>query len=167
MTAVERQSPVSPASGLLSIGELGQRTGVATSALRYYDELGLVRPAAREAGGQRRYAPSAVQQVALIRFLGAVGFSLREITFFLAGEQPSRRQLINRKLTELADQRRQLEVALELLEHGRTCPAGDPLTCSRFWSIIEGHRNGLSLAESHARVHRTSEEMSGSRGSAA
>jgi len=35
---------------LLSIGELSERTGVPTSTLRYYDDLGLVRPAARVAG---------------------------------------------------------------------------------------------------------------------
>jgi DNA-binding transcriptional MerR regulator len=44
----------------LSIGELAERSGVATTALRYYDQLGLVRPAARDSGGRRRYAASAV-----------------------------------------------------------------------------------------------------------
>jgi DNA-binding transcriptional MerR regulator len=39
---------------LLSIGELAERTGVAATALRYYDQLGLVRPAERESGGRRR-----------------------------------------------------------------------------------------------------------------
>jgi DNA-binding transcriptional MerR regulator len=153
VAAVRDKRRSSSTSGLLSIGELAERTGVATTALRYYDELGLVRPAARESG-RRRYAASAVEEVGVIRFLREVGFTLAEIdTFLAAGEQRSRQEVIDRKLAEFAEQQHQLEVARELLGHGRTCPAGDPMQCSRFWSIIEGHRDGLSLEESHARVH--------------
>lgn len=127
---------------------------MATSALRYYDQLGLVRPVARESGGRRRYDASAVADVGVIRFLGEVGFTLAETASFLAvGGQSSRQEIINRKLAEIIGQQRQLGVARELLEHGRTCPAGDPLECSRFWSIIEEHRHGLSLKDSHARAH--------------
>ncbi len=43
----------------LTIGELAKRTGVATSALRYYEELGLL-PAPGRVSGQRRYPESAV-----------------------------------------------------------------------------------------------------------
>ena len=71
-----RESSVTPR--LLSIGELAERTGVATTALRYYDELGLVRPTAR-ASGRRRYPTSAVMEVGVILFLREVGFSLAEI----------------------------------------------------------------------------------------
>jgi DNA-binding transcriptional MerR regulator len=139
---------------LLSIGELAERTGVATTALRYYDQLGLVRPAARESGGRRRYAASSVADVSVIRFFREVGFTLAEIDSLLAaGKQRSRQEIIDRKLAEFTEQQHQLKVARELLEHGRRCPAGDPMRCSRFWSIIEGHRRGLSLEESHARVH--------------
>jgi DNA-binding transcriptional MerR regulator len=138
---------------LLSIGELAERTGVPTTALRYYDELGLVRPTARESG-RRRYAPSAVEEVGVIRFLREVGFTLAEITSFLAeDESGSRQELVERKLAQLVEQQHQLEVAREVLEHGRHCPAGDPMACSRFWSIIDGHRRGRSLEESHAQVH--------------
>jgi DNA-binding transcriptional MerR regulator len=138
---------------LLSIGELAERTGVPTTALRYYDELGLVRPTARESG-RRRYAASAVEEVGVIRFLREVGFTLAEISAFLAVDEPApRQQIIDRKLAQVVEQQHQLEVAREVLEHGRRCPAGDPMICSRFWSIIEEHRQGLSLEASHARVH--------------
>jgi DNA-binding transcriptional MerR regulator len=127
---------------------------VATTALRYYDQLGLVRPAARESGGRRRYAESAVAEVGVIRFFGEVGFTLAEIDSFLAtGERRARQEIIDRKLAAVTEQQHQLEVARELLEHGRTCPVGDPMNCSRFWAIIEAHHHGLSLEESHARVH--------------
>ena len=154
MAAVPDERRSSSTPGLLSIGELAERSGVATTALRYYEQLGLLRPEARERGGRRRYAASAVAEVGVIRFFREVGFTLAEIHCFLAaGEQGSRQEIINRKLAEFTEQQHQLEVARELLEHGRRCRAGDPLRCPRFWSIVDGRRHGLSLEESHARVH--------------
>ena len=56
------------AARLIPIGELARRTGVAVTALRYYDELGLVRPTSR-ASGQRRYAESAIGRVGVVLLL--------------------------------------------------------------------------------------------------
>lgn len=141
------------AAHLLSIGELAERTGVARTALRYYDDLGLVRPAARESG-QRRYAESAIKEVRVICFLREVGFSLSEVAAFLtAGDRRLRNEIVARKLAELAEQRHRLDVALIALEHGQRCPAGDPTQCPRFWSIIDGQRSGLSLEDSHNLAH--------------
>jgi DNA-binding transcriptional MerR regulator len=49
--------------GLLTIGELARRIGVAASALRYWEEVGLL-PAPARVSGQRRYSDAAVAQVA-------------------------------------------------------------------------------------------------------
>jgi DNA-binding transcriptional MerR regulator len=152
MPANERTlaSPVTPA--LLSIGELSERTGVPATTLRYYDELGLVRPTAR-AAGRRRYAATAVRNVGVILFFREIGFSLTEIGRFISGERQCQREMIDHKLAELAERQHSIEVARTALEHGRQCPANEPMKCSRFWSIIEGRLRGLSLEESHARVH--------------
>jgi DNA-binding transcriptional MerR regulator len=148
----------------LSIGQLAERTGVAATALRYYDELGLVRPATRSPTVRRSYAASAVAEVGVIRFLGEVGFSLAEIRQFLtAGEGRARQQIVAHKLAEVTEQQHRLDVARELLEHGQTCPADDPMQCSRFWSIIDGHLHGRSLDESHARVHEAQPRQSDGR----
>jgi DNA-binding transcriptional MerR regulator len=152
MPATERALPSSVTPTLLSIGELSERTGVPTSALRYYDELGLVRPAAR-AAGRRRYTASAVRDVGLIVFFREIGFSLTEIGRLMTGDRQDLREMIDNKLAELAKQQHRIEVARTALEHGRQCPASDPMKCSRFWSIIEGRLRGLSLEESHARAH--------------
>lgn len=149
MVATERTAAP---SAFLSIGELAERTGVPTSTLRYYDELGLVPPAAR-AAGRRRYAASAVRDVGVVLFLREIGFSLAEIERFIAGERQDRRELIDDKLVELAEQQHRIEVARTALEHGRRCPASEPMQCSRFWSIIDGRLRGLALEESHARAH--------------
>jgi DNA-binding transcriptional MerR regulator len=152
MPATERNLPPSVTPTLLSIGELSERTGVPTTALRYYDELGLVRPAAR-AAGRRRYAASAVGDVGVILFFREIGFSLAEIGRLIAGERHCRREIIDHKLAELTELQHRIEVARTALEHGRQCAASEPMKCSRFWSIIEGRQRGLSLEESHARAH--------------
>ena len=53
-------------SEFLTVGQLSQRTGVTTSALRYYDELGLVRPT-RRVSGHRRYTVDAVAAALALR----------------------------------------------------------------------------------------------------
>ena len=141
----------SEAAGLLSIGELAARTGVATTALRFYDELGLVRPKVR-VSGRRRYAESAEVEVGVVLFLREVGFSLAEIGALLGGGK-SWKEAMDRKLAELAEQQHRLDVARAALEHARRCPAGEPVQCPRFWSIIRGQLRGLSLEESHAVLH--------------
>jgi DNA-binding transcriptional MerR regulator len=137
---------------LMSIGQLAKRTGVAVTALRYYDELGLVRPKSR-ASGQRRYDETALRAVGVVLFLRDVGFSLSEVGE-LIGCRPARRSaIIDRKLAALIEHERRLRVARIALEHGRVCPAKDPLRCPRFWSIVDAHLSGDSIADSHATVH--------------
>lgn len=145
------------AEPLLPIGELARRTGVAITALRYYDELGLVRPEAR-ASGQRRYAESAVREVGVVLFLRDVGFSLAEIAE-LGGEggvgagSDRWAALVERKVAELAEQERSLRVARTALEHAGDCPAEDPTRCPRFWAIVDARLAGASVEDSHAVVH--------------
>ncbi|MDI5963238.1 redox-sensitive transcriptional activator SoxR [Streptomyces sp. SL13] len=69
---------------LLTIGELADRSGLATSALRYYEELGLIH-AERTAGGQRRFARSTLRRVAFVRAAQQVGLTLEEAGAALAG----------------------------------------------------------------------------------
>lgn len=67
----------------LAIGALSERTGVAPSALRYYEAEGLIQ-ATRSSGGQRRYARDVVRRVSFIRVAQHVGLSLDEIRDALA-----------------------------------------------------------------------------------
>jgi MerR family redox-sensitive transcriptional activator SoxR len=63
---------------LLTIGDLAARSGVATSALRYYERLGLIR-STRTGGNQRRYERAELRRVAFIRVAAQVGVPLDEI----------------------------------------------------------------------------------------
>jgi MerR family transcriptional regulator, redox-sensitive transcriptional activator SoxR len=67
----------------LTIGELARRAGVAASALRYYEQLGLIF-AQRTTCGQRRYARATLRRVAFIRAAQTVGLSLGEVRTALA-----------------------------------------------------------------------------------
>jgi MerR family transcriptional regulator, redox-sensitive transcriptional activator SoxR len=67
----------------ITIGEFARRAGVAASALRYYEELGLI-SAERSAGGQRRYLRAMLRRVAFIRAAQTVGLSLAEVRAALA-----------------------------------------------------------------------------------
>jgi MerR family redox-sensitive transcriptional activator SoxR len=62
----------------LSIGAVSERTGVAHSALRFYEAEGLIH-ATRSAGGQRRYPRDVLRRVSFIRIAQQVGLSLEEI----------------------------------------------------------------------------------------
>jgi MerR family redox-sensitive transcriptional activator SoxR len=62
----------------LTIGELSARSGVATSALRFYGDMGLLK-ADRTAGGHRVYPRHALRKVAFIRIAQRVGLTLEEI----------------------------------------------------------------------------------------
>ncbi len=67
----------------ITIGELAARSGVATSALRFYEASGLI-VAERSGGNQRRYARPVLRRVAFIRAAQQVGLSLDEIREALA-----------------------------------------------------------------------------------
>jgi MerR family redox-sensitive transcriptional activator SoxR len=68
---------------LLSIGELSERTGVATSALRFYEDEGLI-SSERSGAGQRRYHRETLRRVSFIRIAQKVGLSLEQIRDSLA-----------------------------------------------------------------------------------
>jgi len=71
------------ATDLLTVGEIARRSGFTQSAVRYYDELGLL-SAARTAGGQRRFQRSSLRRLALIHAARNMGLSLDEIAAALA-----------------------------------------------------------------------------------
>jgi MerR family redox-sensitive transcriptional activator SoxR len=64
---------------LLTIGEVARRSGVAASALRFYEERGLIASERFGAGGHRRYSRPVLRRVAFIVFAQRVGLTLEEI----------------------------------------------------------------------------------------
>jgi len=135
---------------LLTIGELARRTGVATSALRYWEELGVM-PAPARVSGERRYPPSAVEDVGIILLLRDVGFSLRELKALVASRLAgdSWWQLAQRKLAELEAHIAKAQAARDAIEHALHCPHEDILQCPNFISVISARLAGAPLQEAH------------------
>lgn len=63
----------------LTIGQLSERSGVAPSALRFYETKGLI-ASIRTNGNQRRYQSAMLRRIALIQVAQSIGFTLEEIT---------------------------------------------------------------------------------------
>jgi DNA-binding transcriptional MerR regulator len=135
----------------LTIGELAKLTGVATSALRYYEEFGLI-PAPVRTSGQRRYPESTVGLVGVILALRDVGFSLRESKALLAARRQAVdgwRHLAHRKLAELDEQIAKSQAAREAISHALRCQHEDIATCPNFASVITARLAGKPLQEAH------------------
>lgn len=71
------------ASGLLRIGQVAERTELSLKTIRHYDEVGLVRPSARSAGGFRLYTAADVARLLVIRRMKPLGFTLAEMAQLL------------------------------------------------------------------------------------
>lgn len=89
-----------------SIGEVAGRVGLSTSALRYYESLGLL-PAPERSSGRRRYDQDALDRLAMIDVAQRAGFTLREVGALLDGLQADTapteewRRLAQHKLGEI------------------------------------------------------------------
>ncbi|GAB2848223.1 MerR family transcriptional regulator [Actinoallomurus bryophytorum] len=139
----------------LTIGELASRTGVATSALRYWEEL-CVLPAPVRVSGQRRYPPSAVGLVGVVLLLRDAGFTLQEVRAFVESRSPAGdgwRELYQRKLTELDQRIAQAQVARTAIAHGLACPHEDIFECANFAGGVAAFLAGSSLEEAHEAIH--------------
>jgi len=108
---------------LLTIGAMSERTGVAPSALRFYEDEGLIH-AHRSEGGQRRYSRDTIRRVSFIRAAQQVGLSLDEIRTAL-GSLPENRTPTQRDWARLsASWRPRLDAQIAMLERLRDRLAG-------------------------------------------
>jgi MerR family redox-sensitive transcriptional activator SoxR len=110
----------------LTIGQIARQVHVAPSAIRYYEEIGLLPPPAR-LNGRRRYDLSTVQRLCVIEYAQQAGFTLgevRELFFgFMMGTHPNVRweALAKQKLVELDEQLRRIQTMQGLLREGLQC----------------------------------------------
>jgi DNA-binding transcriptional MerR regulator len=141
--------------GLLTIGELARRAGVSASALRYYEERGLL-PRPTRISGQRRYPESAARLVGAILLYSDAGFTLAEQKALLATRASApgdRRQLMRRKLAELDERIARAQAARDAISHGLRCPHEDITHCPHFNAGITARLAGQPLSRSHRELH--------------
>ena len=100
---------------LIPIGQLASRTGVSVSAIRFYEDKGLIR-AMRNAGGQRRFLRSDVRRLSFVMIAQQLGFSITEIGDLLSG-LPQERTPTKADWTKISAQfRERLDAQIETLE---------------------------------------------------
>lgn len=117
-----------PDDAPLTIGNVAERAGVATSAIRYYERRGLITPDAR-VSGQRRYRTSTLRRLVFIAMMQDTGLSLDEIEGMLEAEHVEEWKAIGRARLEALDREiSQLEHARSYLEGALLCRFDHPLT---------------------------------------
>lgn len=144
----------------LDIGQVAERTGVAASTLRYYEEKGLIRAIGRH-GLRRVFDARVLDQLALIALGRAAGFSLDEIAgMFGADGQPriDRKRLLD-KSDELDRTIRLLGAMRDGLRHAAACRAPSHMECPTFRRILRaasvGALNGTMGSSSSRRGRKT------------
>ncbi|MFI1708552.1 MerR family transcriptional regulator [Streptomyces griseoruber] len=118
---------------LLDIAEVAQRSGLAPSALRFYEKKGLITPAGRN-GLRRTYRPDVLEHLALITCARGAGFSIAEIDRFLVA-RPSDADLRLRMATKAHDLDEQIGRLTRLrdsLRHAAICTHEPLVDCPDF-----------------------------------
>ncbi|NUR31407.1 MAG: MerR family transcriptional regulator [Catenulispora sp.] len=123
---------------LLDIGEVAARSGLAPSALRFYEQRGLIEPAGRN-GLRRAYTPDVLDRLNLIACARQAGFGVAEIgRFLMAGPGDTElRQRMADKAEELDEKIARLLRMRAALRHGATCPQERLVECPEFMSAVK------------------------------
>lgn len=116
---------------LMTIGEVARRVGLATSAIRYYERIGLIEADDR-VGGQRRFRTSTVRRLVFIGMLQDAGLALDEIAGILGAASASEWKAIARARLDVLDAEiDRLERARSYLHGALLCRFDHPATDCR------------------------------------
>jgi DNA-binding transcriptional MerR regulator len=122
----------------LDIGEVAQRAGIPASALRFYEQKGLVASVGRH-GLRRQYNGDVLERLALIALGRSAGFSLDEIARMFApgGKLQIDRPMLVNKADELDVTIRRLGAMRDGLRHAAACRAPSHLECPTFRRLLK------------------------------
>lgn len=113
---------------MLSISEVRERTGLRASALRYYEEVGLLTPAGR-VSGRRHYDESVLDRLRVIVHARRAGFSIAEIRQLLQSGPSSWQEVARRKLAEVEDTIADAQAKRDVLKTSLNCDCTDLECC--------------------------------------
>jgi Cu(I)-responsive transcriptional regulator len=129
----------------MNIGEASDATGVSAKMIRYYEEIGLIRPALRAQSGYRVYGESDIQTLRFVRRARDLGFTVAQIEGLLALWRDRSRASADVKriatdhIAELQKKMRELAEMVATLEHlSHTCHGDDRPDCPILTSLGEG-----------------------------
>jgi len=110
---------------VIAIGEAAARLRLRPSALRYYDERGLVSPRSRQAG-RRMYGPDELRRLAFLKIAHGLGIPLDTAAAVLGATSPQWRRAVQDQIAELEQLIEQAQSAQRFLRHALNCPANHP-----------------------------------------
>jgi DNA-binding transcriptional MerR regulator len=121
----------------MDIAEVARRSGLPASALRYYEEKGLIASIGR-AGLRRTFADAVLDQLSLIALGQAAGFTLDEIKgmFSSDGRAKIDRAALAGKADEIDATVRRLQALSNGLRHAAVCPAANHSQCPTFKRLL-------------------------------
>jgi DNA-binding transcriptional MerR regulator len=127
----------------LDINEVARRSGVPPSALRYYEEKGLIESVGRR-GLRRTFDPGVLERLALIAMGRVAGFSLAEIARLFGPDGKPRidRAVLAAKANELDATIRELSAMRDGLRHAVACRAPSHMECPTFRRILRAAAAG-------------------------
>lgn len=127
----------------MDISEVAKRTGVSAATLRYYEKRGLIASLAPQ-GTRRRFAPTVLDQLALVALGQVAGLSLDEVHSMLSpnGQPNIDRKLLAAKASELDASIRQLSAVRRGLRHAAVCPAPSHAECPTFKKLLKAAASG-------------------------
>ena len=140
----------------LDISQVGKRTGIAASALRWYEKKGLIQSVGRQ-GLKRTFAPAVFDQLALIALGQVAGLSLDEIRKMLSprGGPKIDRALLAAKADEIDASIVRLKAVSRGLRHAAACPAPSHAQCPTFQKLLKAAASGALESKSARRDART------------
>ncbi|QQK72688.1 helix-turn-helix domain-containing protein [Pectobacterium versatile] len=128
----------------LDIGEIAEKSGIKPSALRYYEEIGLIASVSRN-GLRRQFPADVLLQLRLITMGKSAGFSLQEIAgmFNKDGMPDLPRTTLHQKADDIDRQIKELTILRDTLRHVADCSAPSHMECPTFRKLVETtHRRG-------------------------
>jgi DNA-binding transcriptional MerR regulator len=142
----------------LDISEVALRSGVPASALRFYEEKGLIVSTGRR-GLKRLFEPRVLERLALIALGRAAHFSLDEIARMFApdGGVQIDRQLLSAKADELDQIIRKLGIVRKGLRHAAACRAPSHMECPTFRRILRAAAAGAFVQARESETGRAGE----------
>lgn len=135
---------------------MAERSGVAASALRFYEGKGLIASVGRR-GLRRLFAPDVLERLALIALGRAAGFSLEEIALMFApgGEVRIDRRMLTAKAEELDRTISRLSAMRDGLRHAAACPAPSHMECPNFRRYLQSAASSrLAETKHHSKPQR-------------
>jgi DNA-binding transcriptional MerR regulator len=131
---------------LMTIGDAAQMLALNTSALRYYEDRGLVTPERR--GGKRMYNRQQLRRLAFIQLMQRLGIRLDAASAVLDEPSDQWRGAVREQIAAIDDLIARANGARDFLEHALACPADHPVDqCDHMIEVLDKRLGGVTIEE--------------------